>query len=274
MPGIIETDGYVLERTEAEHQRLRAQAQVWEPTTRRVLESAGLAPGMRCLDAGCGPGEVMRLMGRIVGSEGHVTGLDIDATLGAHMLAELRREEGPQFGFVAADLMRGDAIPGAAFDVVFARHLLIHMTDPVAAVRRLAALARPGGRLVLMDFDLSRLACRPEHPALARAFEIVTACFRRSGKDPDCGLQLAHYLEAAGLPTPAESIAETSFAPIARLGPMVRSVLASLAPAAQALGVAEPAEITGLQAEIAGLEAANRHFALGPLMVGVWTTGP
>ena len=90
MPGIMETDGYVLARTAAEYQRLRAQAQFWEPTTRRVLEGAGLAPGMRCLDAGCGPGEVMRLMGRIVGPEGHVAGLDIDAGLGAHMLAEAR----------------------------------------------------------------------------------------------------------------------------------------------------------------------------------------
>jgi SAM-dependent methyltransferase len=225
MPGIMETDGYVLERTEAEYQRLRAQARFWEPTTRRVLESAGLAPGMRCLDAGCGPGEVMRLMGRIVGPEGDVTGLDIDARLGAHMLAGLRREEGPQFDFVAADLMRGDPVPGAPFDLVFARHLLIHMTDPVAAVWRLAALVRPGGRLVLMDFDLSRLACRPEHPALARAFEIVTACFTRSGKDPDCGLQLVRYLEAAGLPSrpvashsaqsgPSSAIARASYSRI------------------------------------------------------------
>ena len=173
---------------------------------------------MRCLDAGCGPGEVMRLMGRTVGPEGHVTGLDIDARLGAHMLAELHREEGAQFGFVAADLMRGDPVPGAPFDFVFARHLLIHMTDPVTAVRRLGALVRPGGKLVLMDFDLSRLACRPEHPALRRGFEVVTACFTRSGKDPDCGLQLARYLEAAGLQAPAETIAETSYAPISRRG--------------------------------------------------------
>ena len=67
-------DGYVLPRTEAEYARLRMQAKAWEPVTLTLLQDAGLAPGMSCLDAGCGPGEAMRLMGRIVGPEGHVTG--------------------------------------------------------------------------------------------------------------------------------------------------------------------------------------------------------
>jgi cyclopropane fatty-acyl-phospholipid synthase-like methyltransferase len=59
-------DGYILGRTEAEYDRLRRQARLWEPATHRVLTAAGVAPGMRCLDAGCGPGEVMRLIGRLV----------------------------------------------------------------------------------------------------------------------------------------------------------------------------------------------------------------
>ena len=78
--------------------------------------------------------------------------------------------------------MRGDGVPGAPFDLVFARLLLIHMTDPVAAVRRLAALVRLAGRLVLMDYDLSRLASRPEHPALTRAFAIIAGAFTLGGK--------------------------------------------------------------------------------------------
>jgi SAM-dependent methyltransferase len=274
MATLTETDGYVLARTEAEYQRLRMQARFWEPATRAVLEEAGVAPGMRCLDAGCGPGEAMRLIGRLVGPEGHVTGLDIDAALGAHMLAALRREEGPRFDFVSADLMRGDPVPGAPFDVVFARLLMIHMTDPVGAARNLAAQLRPGGKLILMDYDLSRMACRPEHPAMTRAFAIVADCFTRGGKDADCGLRLAGYLAGAGLPMPEGTRVETFYASIASGGPMVRAVLASLVPAARTLGVAEPEEIAGIQARIAGLEAENRHFALGPPMIGVWTTIP
>ena len=267
-------DGYLLGRSEAEYDRLRRQARIWEPATLRVLEAAGTAPGMRCLDAGCGPGEAMRLIGRLVGSEGHVTGLDVDASLGAQMLARLRHEEGPLFDFVAADLMRGETVAGAPFDLVFARFLLLHMTDPVGAVRRLAALLRPGGTLVLMDFDTTRMACRPEHPAMTRSYGIIEACYARSGKHADCGLRLASYLVDAGLPMPAEATADTYFAPIINRGPTLRAVLSSLGPAAEALGVAAPGEIADLDAQIRGLEAANRHFALGPLLIGTWTTVP
>ena len=61
------TDGYALGRTPEEYERLRAQARVWEAATGRLLDRVGLAPGARCLDAGCGPGETMRLMAQRVG---------------------------------------------------------------------------------------------------------------------------------------------------------------------------------------------------------------
>jgi len=265
-------DGYILARTEAEYARLRHQARLWEDATRRVLAGAGLAPGMRCLDAGCGPGEVMRLMGRVVGPEGQVTGCDIDARLGERTLADLRRDEGARFDFVAADIVAGDAVRGAPFDLVFARHLLLHMVDPVGAVRALARLVRPGGTLELMDYDMSRMACRPEEPSMTRAFAIIAGCYTRSGKRADCGLCLAEYLRDAGLPVPEAGLTDTFYVAIATRGAMVRAVLASLVGAAEALGVASAREIADLQSRISDLEAANRHFALGPLMVGVWTT--
>ena len=75
-------DDYIMGRTSEEYQRLRAQAKLWDFATQRVLRDAGLRPNMRCLDIGCGPGEVMRLMGETVGLTGHVTGIDIDGKLG------------------------------------------------------------------------------------------------------------------------------------------------------------------------------------------------
>ena len=50
------------------------------------------------------------------------------------------------YRFAAADITRGDPVPGGPFDLVFARFLLIHMTDPVAVARRLAAQVAPGGK--------------------------------------------------------------------------------------------------------------------------------
>ena len=121
----------MLARTASEYERLRDQAAIYAPFTDRVLEQAGLVEGMSALDAGCGPGEVMRLMARRVGTTGTVTGVDIDPAVGAWGLERLRAEENGTFHFHAADLLDGPAPPGAPFDLVFCRFLLLHMDDPV-----------------------------------------------------------------------------------------------------------------------------------------------
>jgi hypothetical protein len=54
-------DGYVFARNSAEYERLRAQARHWEKATRSTLDEVGV--GLGALDVGCGPGEVMRLLG-------------------------------------------------------------------------------------------------------------------------------------------------------------------------------------------------------------------
>src|SRR5690348_18444186 len=58
---------YALGHSPSEHERLRAQARIWEAATGRLLDQIGLAPGASCLDAGCGPGETMRLMAQRTG---------------------------------------------------------------------------------------------------------------------------------------------------------------------------------------------------------------
>lgn len=270
----VRADGYILGSSEAEAERLRIQAMILEAAPERMLRQAGVAPGMRVLDAGCGTGEGMRVVGRIVGPAGHVTGLEIDAAMGRRTETALLSEEGPRYDVVAGDVMSGDPVPGAPFDVVFARLLLCHMTDPAGAVRRLAALARPGGRLVLLDYDMSRMAIRPEHPAFDRGCEMLTECFRRTGKDADAGLRLAAYMAAAELPEPDGCDIAPCFGRAAEIGHRLDSVLASLSPAIRALGIADPAEVETVRAEIRAVIATGGHLMLAPSLIGVWTTVP
>lgn len=267
-------DDYVLARNERETERLRAQARIWEPMTAEVLASAGLRPGMRCLDVGCGPGEVMRLMGKTVGPSGEVVGLDLDAQLGRAAVARLSAEGGARYRFEAGDITAGTPVAGAPFDLVFARFLLIHMDDPVAVTRRLGGLVRPGGTLVLMDFDLRGLAVRPEEPVVERGFEIVNQCFARAGKRFDMGTRLGACLLAAGLPHPEGFAARTAVGPLAEVGEMLRTVLASIRDAAQALGVAEGAEVDRVREDCRTVGAERRHFGIGPTLHGVWTRLP
>ena len=96
----------MLGRTPAEYERLRAQARVWEAATGRLFDRVELAPGSRCLDAGCGPGETMRLMAQRVGPSGRVIGIDVDAALGAQALAMLHAAGHLHCSFEPVDVER------------------------------------------------------------------------------------------------------------------------------------------------------------------------
>ena len=67
---------YVLGHSKIELQRLRSQAKLVNPFTRRVLQHAGLEPGMRVLDVGSGVGDVAFLVADLVGFGGEVVGFD------------------------------------------------------------------------------------------------------------------------------------------------------------------------------------------------------
>src|SRR6266699_385331 len=62
----------------AEDERLLAQGRLFDPLTRRLLETVGLAPGMRVLDLGSGAGNVARLAAELVGPDGAVVGVEKD----------------------------------------------------------------------------------------------------------------------------------------------------------------------------------------------------
>ena len=70
---------YVLGHSERELERLRLQAQLIDPITRQFLIEAGIAPGMRVLDVGCGAGDVALLAADLVGPTGQVVGVDSPA---------------------------------------------------------------------------------------------------------------------------------------------------------------------------------------------------
>ncbi len=66
---------YALNRAPAETRRLQSQAQILNPSTRRMFEQAGITTGMRVLDVGSGAGDVAMLLADMVGPAGTVTGI-------------------------------------------------------------------------------------------------------------------------------------------------------------------------------------------------------
>ena len=134
---------YTLGHSEAEVQRLLLQGRIYNHHTEHALRVAGLRPGMRVLDVGCGPGDVSIVASRLVGPTGTVLGVDAAADI--IEFAQLRvaglAVTNVRFEQTAIDDIRVNE----PVDAVIGRFFLMHLPDPVATLRRLANEVRPGG---------------------------------------------------------------------------------------------------------------------------------
>jgi len=107
------SDGNVLSRTADDYERLCGQAESWSPFTQRFLVQVGLDTGITAPDAGCGSGEVMRLMARRVGLSRSVTGVDIDPEAGARGGARLQADVISSLGpTMALETINGFSLSG------------------------------------------------------------------------------------------------------------------------------------------------------------------
>ena len=185
-----ETSSYILRGGDDGAARLRILGEATRPTTLRLLERAGLAAGMRVLDAGCGSGEVTAEMVRIVGRSGRVTAIDADPVLLEHARARVRAAGG-NATFVRADVTAElPAEIARDHDLVYARFLLSHLRSPEAGLLRLRDTARPGGTLVVEDVDFPGHFCHPPSAAFARYVELYQQVARHRGGDPAIGPRL------------------------------------------------------------------------------------
>ena len=228
---------YALGRTQQEYQRLRTQAQFWEQATEGLFDRLDMPAGASCLDAGSGPGEVMRLLSRRVGPAGSVTGLDVDAALNAIVQADLRSAGLEQCSTITARLGGDAPVPGGPYDLVYARLLLFHVPEQVAVLRRLWDAVAPGGYLVVQDYDLLAAGTASALPGVEQVTRLIFEAFTAVGCDIRAGLRLPELFSAAGIGELDGNDIAGRLVPLPQRSAMLEQVLRSLVPAAIAHGV-------------------------------------
>ncbi|HTP22398.1 MAG TPA: methyltransferase domain-containing protein [Solirubrobacteraceae bacterium] len=264
-------DRYALARTPEEYERLRLQSRAWETATGRLLEQIGLAPGARCLDAGCGPGETMRLMAERVGPAGLVTGIDVDAHLGAQALRMLQNAGHRQCRFARIDITAGEPIPDAPFDLVYARLLLFHLPDRVTVLRRLWDAVAPGGHLLIHDYDLRTVGVLPALDSIEELERVIIEAFSAVGCDVRIGARLPELFARAGVGPPDGTDVSGHLEPLADARRMFSTVYRSVLPTAIAHGITTEQCAAATLSEVSrDAERFPARPALWPLLVGAW----
>jgi SAM-dependent methyltransferase len=269
---------YVLGHDPAELARLERQAALFAGATRALFLAAGIGPGQRVLDLGCGAGDVSLLAADLVGPSGQVVGVD----RAPEAVATARRRAAAagltHVSFVESEL---DALTLAPVDAVVGRFVLMHQPDPARLLARAASLVRPGGVVAIMESHLRALGpgwhSWPASAAYARLLEIMLPIIEAAGGRADMGLQLRHTFLAAGLPEPALDVRATpAGADAPAMCRYMADSLRSMRATAESLGVPCPAP-AGIDAlEQAMLAEASVPGAIinGPVVVTAWARRP
>lgn len=155
-----------------------------------------LRPGQRLLDVGCGPGTITADLaaivapGEVVAIEREQSVVDEAAAVAAERgLRNLRAELGDVYQLAFND---------AAFDVVHAHQVLQHLSNPVAALREMRRVARPGGLVAARDADYGGMVWYPADARLDRWMEIYSAVARANRAEPDAGRHLLGWANRVG----------------------------------------------------------------------------
>lgn len=181
---------------EKELDRLEAQGRAIAPATRMILAEAGIRPGMRVLDIGCGAGDATFVAAELVGPDGSVLG--VDRSPDALARARLRAE---QHGLTQVQFIEGDIhdpAPGGPFDAIVERGALWLVPDPAVVLRQQATVLRPGGLVVPIEADLSMIRSLPEYPLGTQIKSWLVEAFARAGLTM-LGPQLWAIAREAGL---------------------------------------------------------------------------
>ena len=193
------TATYALRLSGDELARYRIMAERARAEEGDLWAAAGLVPGARVVDVGCGPGAALVAFAEVVGPAGHVVGVDADpaAVAAARAALAAARLRGAAPGEVRVG--RADATgtrPGSV-DAVALRHVLAHNGGAEQRiVDHLATLVRPGGHVYLLDVDATGARVPPETAELHERYQRWHAL---RGNDLRIGRRLADLAGAAGL---------------------------------------------------------------------------
>lgn len=155
------------------------------------------ATGEHILEVGCGSGILCRLMAPAIVPGGKITGLDISSEfikIAQDLAISADLSDSIQWGAGQAESL---PFQDANFDGVLAARLLLHVSNPQSILSELMRVVRPGGRVVLMDWDFDTVAVDHSDRELTRRL-IHWRCDHQGGNNWS-GRQLWGRMTATGL---------------------------------------------------------------------------
>ena len=158
---------------------------------------AGIEPGMRVADVGCGSGKTTELLHTLIQPQGTIVGIDASESRIGHAISHYGKNG---IEFIRKDFYQPLDDLGS-FDFIWVRFVLeYHRSKALEIVRNLSNILKPGGILCLIDLDHNCLNHYGLSPRLEAAVTgIMKALEERHDFDPFTGRKLYSFLYDLGL---------------------------------------------------------------------------
>lgn len=158
-----------------------------------------LRPDSRILDVGCGPGSITNGFAKYV-PDGSVVGVDVSETVLDQAKSQVKEgaENVGKVTYQVGNITDGLPFPDGSFDVVFCHQFLIHLPDPVSAMREMRRVCKPGGMVACREGDFGLVAFHPHHRGTELYREYYIKMLRGKGMEPFAGRNLHIWARDAG----------------------------------------------------------------------------
>jgi SAM-dependent methyltransferase len=264
---------YALGHSERELERLATQARVTDPITRGFFRDAGIGPGMRVLDVGCGAGDTTALVAGLVGETGEVVGVDRVAAAVAAARARAEAHRLHNVSFLEGD--PAEMVFERPFDAVTGRYVPQFQRDPAAMLRKIAAHVRRGASIVFQECDWDGARSSPPSPLYDQCCRWFVETLRLLNTETHMGAKLHSTFVTAGLPAPSMRLEAVigGGGNSADAVQLIAGLVGTTSVDMERLGVATAAEIGfDTLAERMSAEAiANDSVLVGYSQIGAWS---
>jgi ubiquinone/menaquinone biosynthesis C-methylase UbiE len=181
---------------EREKDRLHHQGNSLLDIEKNIWFNAGLKDGMQILDVGCGTGTITCAIAESF-PNAHIQGIDP-----SHNLLNKARQLQKEQQLELLEFIQGNAyslnLANASIDFVYGRLLFQHLSEPSKALKEIARVLKPGGKVCLVDVADGWFTLNPEPPAFTELRERLGTIQASQGGDSQVGYKLGTYLAEAG----------------------------------------------------------------------------
>jgi ubiquinone/menaquinone biosynthesis C-methylase UbiE len=252
---------YVLGDTSDEIERLKIQSSLFEPITRDSLQKGGIRKGMACCDIGCGPGEVTRMMGDMVGKNGRVVGFDINENYIKYCKASTKQKN---ISYVCDNIITSKDLPVESFDIVYSRFMFVHLSDKANALRHMVQITKKNGTIIVQELDHApdSWLSYPKRKSVDTLRKLYVKLVKNAGGDPYSGRKLYQMFVDQDLDSKIESHSPCLVMGREPFNSLGWKIALSLQPQILSLGLMGKKEFTDMVSDLKEMSKDPHSFVL------------